>query len=63
MEGIINNQSKILLAHQKFTEDLDSDKPAHHLIVLSLKEDRDHGDDKKFLEILNAIQRRERTLK
>ena len=36
LEKIINNQSKILLVHQRFVEDLDSDKQAQYLIVLGL---------------------------
>ena len=54
LEKIINDQSKILGAHQKFMEDLDSEKRAQHLIVLGLKEGRESDND-KFLSILNAI--------
>ena len=56
MEGTINDHSKILSAHQKFMEDLDADKRAKHLIVLSLKEDENESDRDKFNGILDAIQ-------
>ena len=36
-------------------EDLDSEKRAKHLIVLSLKEDEDESDQDKFNSILDAI--------
>ena len=36
-------------------EDLDSEKRAKHLIVLSLKESEDESDQDKFVNILDAI--------
>ena len=55
LKGIINDQTKVLSAHQKFMEDLDSEKRGKHLIVLSLKEDGDNSDQNKFLGILDVI--------
>ena len=55
LKGIINDQTKILSAHQKFMEDLDSEKRAKHLIVLSLKEEGNESDQDQFLGILDAI--------
>ena len=55
LKGIINDQTKVLSAHQKFMEDLDSEKRGKHLIVLSLKGDGDNSDQNKFLGILDAI--------
>ena len=55
LKGIINDQTKILSAHQKFMEDLDSEKRANHLIVLSLKEEGNESDQDNFLGILDAI--------
>ena len=54
LERTIDDQSKVLSAHQKFMEDLDSEKRAKHLIVLSLKEGGTSDKD-KFLGILDAI--------
>ena len=48
----MNNQNKILSAHQRFMED--KEKRANDLIVLSLPEKGEH-DDEEFRKVLRAI--------
>ena len=55
LEGVINDQTKIIAEHQRFMEDLDSQKREKHLIVLSLTEKNDEDDEEKFLAILDVI--------
>ena len=54
LQNVVNNQNKILSAQQKFMEELDRDKRANDLIVLSLPENEE-DDSEKFSNILRAI--------
>ena len=55
IDGTVGEHSKILSAHQKFMEDLDSEKRARHMIVLGLKEDQNTSDDDKLKDVVNVI--------
>ena len=54
LQTVVNNQNKILTAQQKFMEELDRDKRANDLIVLSLPENEE-DDKEKLSNILRAI--------
>ena len=54
LQTVVNNQNKILSAHQRFMEDIDREKRANDLIVLSLPESEMEDKD-KFAEVLRAI--------
>ena len=55
IDKTVLDQNKILSAHQKFMEDLDSEKRAKHMIVLGVKEDQDKTDEEKFHDIVSVI--------
>ena len=55
IDKTVDDHSKVLSAHQKFMEDLDSEKRAKHMIVLGLKEDENSSDEDKFLDIVTVI--------
>lgn len=54
LQNVVNNQNKILSAHQRFMEEIDREKRANDLIVLSLPESEEDDKD-KFATILRSI--------
>ena len=54
LKNVVDNQNKILTAHQRFMEEIDREKRANDLIVLGLPENEE--DDKaNFAKVLTAI--------
>ena len=55
LDKIVNDQTKILTAQQKFLENIDSERRGQDLIVLGAIDDGD-DDGERFNRILNAIE-------